>query len=262
MRPASACPLTMSGTGRGGGFMIRNGRVWFVMAVTACLAAGAAELRASQAGVAIAPDVSGYWELSFDSRRIPPASLVESVTPALLAARAQRDAHAVRWCNTLGMPFIMDTGRPLDIRQGRTAVAITAEHATGPRYLYLDRTTHVSEDTFDPTTFGDSIARWDGDTLVVDTIGFHPDRGVVSIPGGGYRTATSRLVERYRLMGGGSVLSVVFTWTDPIMFRVPHTYEFRYHRLPADYEARQWLPCDPYDELRAAFLEGPPAAGR
>jgi hypothetical protein len=62
-------------------------------------------------------------------------------------------------------------------------------------------------------------------------------------------------VERYRLLKDGAVLSVTFTWTDPTVFRTPHTYEFRYNRLAADYEPRLWAPCDPYDADRAAFLE-------
>ena len=209
-----------------------------------------------------ARDLSGFWELSPDSRRTPTANLVPGITNAMRAERVRKDAYAVRWCNLLGMPFIMDSGRPLDIRQGRTAIIIVPEHPSGPRYLYLNRSTHVGEDVFDPTTYGDSIARWEGDTLVVDTIGFHPDRGITAIPGGGYRTATSHLVERYRLLENGNVLSVVFTWADPKMFRAPHTYEFRYYRLPADYEPRTWLPCDPYNEERTRFLEGTqPGAG-
>jgi hypothetical protein len=227
-------------------------------AVVAIAAIGGPEpVHAQQSGGAAVPerDISGYWELSFDSRQVPAANLVPSVTPAMLAERARKDAHAIRWCNLLGMPFVMDSGRPLDIRQGRTAIVIVSENASGPRYLYVDRTAHIGQDVFDPTTTGDSIARWEGDTLVVDTIGFHPDRGLAAIPGGGYRTATSHLVERYRLLDNGSVLSVVFTWTDPAMYRTPHTYEFRYYRLPADYEPRTWLPCDPYNETRTKFLE-------
>lgn len=226
-------------------------------AVAALIALGTAGSGAgAQERSGAAPlDLSGYWELSFDSRRVPRADLVPNVTPAMIAERAGKDAHAVRWCNILGLPLIMDNGRPLDIRQGTSAVIIVPENASGPRYLYLNRATHISEDIFDPTTYGDSIARWEGDTLLVDTVGFHPDRGVTAIPGGGYRTATSRLVERYRLLDGGSVLSVVFTWTDPNMYRTPHSYEYRYYRLPRNYEARTWLPCDPYNEIRAKFLE-------
>jgi len=50
------------------------------------------------------------------------------------------------------------------------------------------------------------------------------------------------------------MLSVRFTWTDPGVFRTPHSYEFRYARLPRDYEARLPLNCDPFDENRTAFL--------
>jgi hypothetical protein len=204
-------------------------------------------------------DISGFWELSFDSRKVPKASLLPTVTAAKLQARAKQDAYAIRWCNLLGVPFIMDSGRPIDIRQGPTSIMIAPENASSPRYLYLNRSAHIPDEIFDPSTTGDSIARWDGDTLVVDTAGFHGDRGVTAIPGGGYRTDKSHLIERYRLAGGGQILSATFTWTDPTVFRTPHTYEFRYYRLPASYEPRQWLPCDPYDQERTNFLEPKPA---
>src|SRR4030095_12625183 len=86
----------------------------------------------------------------------------------------------------------------------------------------------------------ESIARWEGDTLVVDTTGFEPTHGVTAIPGGGFRTATSHLIERYRLLKDGAQLSVTFTWTDPAVFAPPHTYEFRYQRVERGYEARRY----------------------
>jgi hypothetical protein len=157
------------------------------------------------------------------------------------------------------MPTTMDVGRPLDIRQGTREVLVVAESPVTPvRHLYLDRTTHISKDTFDPTTSGDSIAHWDGDALVVDTTGFEPTHGVTTIPGGGFRTAASHLVERYRLLKNGAVLSVTFTWTDPAVFATPHTYEFRYQRVEPGYEARPYPRCDPFDADRAAFLTSVP----
>jgi len=143
------------------------------------------------------------------------------------------------------------------IVQSRDAVSIFYDTGQGQgwqRVIPTDSRPHLPSSI--KQRFGDSRGRWEGDTLVVDTVGFHPERGVTAIPGGGYRTATSRLAERYRLVDGGGVLSVVFTWTDPSMFRTPHSYEFRYYRLPSNYEARTWLPCDPYNEIRAKFLEG------
>jgi hypothetical protein len=200
-------------------------------------------------------DISGYWELSFDSRKIPPADLASGVTKTMLEEKAAADTHAIRYCNLLGTPFIMDPGRPLDVRQGTREVIITAETNASPRHIYLDRPKHVAAEEFDTTSNGDSIAHWDGDTLVVDTVGFDPKKGLVQLPGGGFRTADSHLVERYRLLENGTVLSVVFTWEDEKVFRMPHTYEFRYYRMPKQYEPVPAQKCDPYDEVRDTFLD-------
>src|SRR5262245_9600103 len=190
--------------------------------------------------------ISSHWELSFDSRKVPRAKLLPTVTAAKIQQHANLDAHAIRWCNLMGMPFVMDSGRPIDLREGPTAVMIVAENVPNPRYLYKNRTTHISSDIYDPSTLGDSIAHWEGDTLVVDTIGFHATHGITAIPGGGYRTDRSHLVERYRLIESGNMLSVTSTWTDKSVFAAPQTYEFRYYRLPTAYEARAGILCDPY----------------
>ena len=199
------------------------------------------------------PDISGYWELSFDSRRVPAADLAPAITPAVLQQQTEKDAHAIRWCNFLGLPAAMDSPRPLNIRQGRREIVINFETVAAPRHLYF-RAAHPNMEEFDPTTTGDSIARWEGDTLIVDTIGFDGAKGVTRIPGGGFRTSDSHLVERYRLLNGGNVLSVTFTWEDAKVFQKPHTYEFRYLRAPRLYEAQPPLACNPFDEVRTAFL--------
>ena len=202
------------------------------------------------------PDISGYWELPIDGRLVPPAVLSPRVTPAMIEAEARKSTKAIRWCNWVGMPTTMDVGRPLNIRQGAREVVIVAESPVTPvRHLYLNRKTHIDKEIFDPNTSGDSIAHWEGDTLVVDTVGFEPTHGITTIPGGGFRTADTRLVERFRLLKGGSLLSVTFTWTDPAVFQKPHTYEFRYQRAEREYGARQYQLCDPFDPERTAFFE-------
>lgn len=227
---------------------------------------GNAQTPASRAAAA-APgrDISGFWALSFDSRKVPNAKLLPRVTRAMIDLHQRRDVHAMRWCNLLGTPFVMDSGSPLDIRQGPTTVIIAPENNPAPRYVYLNRK-HVDANIYDQSTSGDSIATWEGDTLVVDTVGFHPTRGVTSIPGGGFKTDKSHLVERYRLLENGEVLAVTFTWTDPTVYAAPHTYEFRYRRLPATYEPISTWPCDPYNETRAQFIGDPapftPSANR
>jgi hypothetical protein len=203
-------------------------------------------------------DISGYWELPIDGRRIPRAQLSPRVTTAMLEAEERKREKAIRWCNWVGMPTTMDVGRPLNIRQGTREVVIVAESPVTPvRHLYLNRKTHIDKEIFDPTTSGDSIAHWEGYTLVFDTTGFDPTKGITMIPGGGFRTADTRLVERFRLLPGGNVLSVRFTWTDPAVFQTPHAYEFRYQRAEREYSARPYRLCDPFDPERTAFFEEP-----
>src|SRR5262244_1942638 len=92
----------------------------------------ALKLSAALPGIAVAQapnprDVSGYWELTYmDSQHVPRAQLSPRVTRAVLDAQAQKDFKAVRWCNILGMPAIMASPRPLDIRQTEKAVVIAA----------------------------------------------------------------------------------------------------------------------------------------
>src|SRR5688572_908044 len=146
-----------------------------LLSATAILAGGAPLI--AQAGAA--PDISGYWELPLDGRVVPPAPLSPSVTPAMIETEARKRAKAIRWCNWVGMPTTMDVGRPLNIRQGAREVLIVAESPVAPvRHLYLNRKTHIDQEIFDPNTSGDSIAHWEGDTLVVDTVGFEPTHGI------------------------------------------------------------------------------------
>ncbi len=199
-------------------------------------------------------DLSGYWELGPEDKSIPAADLAPGVTKAVLDKMALEDAVSLRWCRPLGLPAVMDNGRPLDIQQGKWEILIAPEANASPRHLYFNRP-HIDPNIFDPASMGDSIAHWEGETLIVDTIGFHPKDGRMLIPGGGFRTEKSHLVERYKLLKNGTVLSVTFTWTDPKVFRTPHTYEYRYTKAAAGYEPRMGIPCDPFDAERTEFIE-------
>ena len=201
-------------------------------------------------------DLSGYWLLTIDGRKVPPSVLQPTVTKAMIQQHLDKDVHAIRWCNLLGTPFVMDPGVPIDIRVGTREMIIDTPTPADPRHIYF-RPAHTSEDVLDPSTNGDSIAHWDGDTLIVDTIGFSPTRGITAIPGGGYKTATTHLVEEFKLLNNGATLSVKSTWTDPKMFKTSHTYEYRYTRLAKTYEPTIGFACNPYDQARADFLGDP-----
>ena len=64
-----------------------------------------------------------------------------------------------------------------------------------------------------PSWYGELVGHYEGDTLVIDTIGLN-DKTVVDI----YRTPhTEKLhvVERWRMVDGGKVMEVIFTVEDP-----------------------------------------------
>jgi hypothetical protein len=221
------------------------------------MSAGLLFLGAGAASAQQHPDLSGYWELRDDSFSVPQAS----VSPGMLAnagAQLRHDIEAVRWCDPIGMPAIMDDRAPIDLQQSASVIGIVAKPQSSARYIYIDGRKHPEKDELDPTTNGHSIGGWEGETLVVDTIGFN-DRGLVRLPGGGVRTANSRLTERYRLANNGQRLDVTFTWEDANVFTKPHTYEFRYYRIPEISDPRIF-PCNAKDPDRAKFLMEPLAA--
>ena len=203
-------------------------------------------------------DISGFWELRYYSRNIPKASLTSAAANIDRKAQEEKEFHVIRWCNHVGVPFMMDDGSPLDIRQSPREIAMTSQSNSPVRHIYMDGRQHPNPDTFDPTTLGNSIGHWNGDQLTVDTIGFN-DAGLNAIPGGGLRGEHSHLIEQYQLTDQGRKLHATFTWIDDKVFTKPHTYAFMYEKLPASTTAREWL-CDPMDGARARFLIDPPQA--
>ena len=223
------------------------------------LLAGCTLAFAQGAATVAPPDLSGYWELRFDSFNVPRAALTTQAQAAV-DARLKKDIDAIRGCVNIGMPALMNDGETLDMRQSPRVVGMVAKAQSSARYIYTDGRKHPDPAELEPTTNGHSIGRWEGATLVVDTVGLN-ERGITAIPGGGYRTLRSRLVEQYRLSADGQSLVVTFTWTDPNVFRRPHTYAFRYYKVASISEPRV-LQCIPNDADRTRFLTEVPAAGR
>ena len=70
-------------------------RLCVYTAAVACLAVAPMAMVGRAAQATTNPDISGFWELNFDSRQVPRASLLPSVTRAKIDARAKGDAYAV-----------------------------------------------------------------------------------------------------------------------------------------------------------------------
>jgi len=80
------------------------------------------------------------------------------------------------YCLPPGGPRMMATPYPMEIIQlpEQKRVFMIFEGATHIwREIYLDGRPHPHGDDLNPTYLGHSVGRWDGDTLVVDVVGFN-----------------------------------------------------------------------------------------
>src|SRR5207237_5266496 len=126
-------------------------------------------------GAASRRDLSGYWELRFDSFNVPRASLTPAAQSAS-DARLKKDLEAARECVNIGMPALMNDRQTLDIRQSAGVIGMIAKSPSSTGYIYTDGRKRPEADELEGTTNGHSIGRWDGDALLVDTAGCN-DRG-------------------------------------------------------------------------------------
>ncbi len=113
------------------------------------------------------------------------------------------------------------TDRPYKIVQTPKLVVLLSEGNTHSyRRFFLDGRPHDLE--VEPTTWnGNSIAHWDGDTLVVDTIGFN-DRSWLDSSGKPHSEAL-HLTERYRRPDLGH-LEIGYTLEDATAFTKPYMF--------------------------------------
>ena len=202
------------------------------------------------------PDFTGSWERSgagtigrgqgTDPRTPPPVPqppLKAKYLPDWQAAQQRaREATAkgqpvgINWVHCLpdGMPGMMQGPFPFEILQTKGQVTIIQESFTQVRRILLDRP-QKKMDEVDPSFYGRSVGRWEGDTLVVDTIGIKDDVRYQNAP----HSDQMRITERIRLLEP-DLLSDTITVEDPVTFDKPWTFTFNYRRLP-DYTLLEYI---------------------
>ena len=97
------------------------------------------------------------------------------------------------------------------------------------RTIYLSREHPEKREL---TWMGDSVGRWDGATLVIDTVGFN-DRTWLNDAGAQHSDAL-HLVERIRPMLDGKYLEYKTTAEDPKTLAKPYTYTRYYEKLKTE----------------------------
>ena len=131
-----------------------------------------------------------------------------------LQSRPAEDTSAAN-CLPPGMPGIMGQPYPMEFLLTPGKVTIVIEAYQQVRHIYTDGR-KLPEDP-DPKFHGTSIGRWEGDTLVVDTIGFSPLTQIAAnVPHDG----NMRIVERFRLTDPDT-MTIETTITDPGVLAAP-----------------------------------------
>jgi hypothetical protein len=134
--------------------------------------------------------------------------------------KAAREGNVYRddigQCWPAGMPLIMTRVWPIAMVQLPTVVFMTSSFMNSLRVIYMDGRPHSDPDVVVPSFNGESIGRWDANTLVVDTkyfVDHHHwmDQGGSAIPA----SEKLHIIERIRMVNGGKTLEIEFTMTDP-----------------------------------------------
>ena len=111
--------------------------------------------------------------------------------------------------------------------RGRIVMVFENVNTAGVRRIYLDRP-HPKNPI--PSWNGDSVGRWDGDTLTVDTIGFNDKSWLFG--GMEPHTEEAHLMERMRLVGDGSLLEINITVEDRHALTSAYSYNRYYKKQP------------------------------
>jgi len=129
---------------------------------------------------------------------------------------------------------------------------IFAGERGGVRHIYTDGRPHPAPGGWVPTGAGHSIGRYEGNVLVVETVGMTPG-GVV---GGGQRTAETKLTERFEVAPDGQSMTITYSWEDAKIFQKPHVYKYSFDRLPpGSYAFEDW--CDASDPIEKYSVTPP-----
>ncbi len=157
-------------------------------------------------------------------------------------------------CDPLGLVRLLLFPRPFEFVQvpGRVFQFLEWNHVW--RTIWTDGR-KLPEDP-DPRWYGYSVGKWDGDTLVVDSVGFD-DRTWLDQVGDPY-SSEMRLQERYHRVG--NTLELTMTLTDPKTYTRPWVSEKKVFNLLPNEEIREEI-CAPSVEQEFNRRTRDPAGG-
>jgi len=132
-------------------------------------------------------------------------------------------------CYPPGVPHILNLFDNMMVLQTSNQVAFMYSRDHHVRHVYLNQ---PHGRNLGHSWWGESVGHYEGDTLVVDTIGLRD--GVETDRFGTLHSDRMHVVERYRMSDDGSILEVELTIEDHGAFTMPW-------KARADYEPDDWM---------------------
>ena len=202
------------------------------------------------------PDLSGVWTPELDPTALPPgATTVESITGfvppryfvSITTGMKPEDAAMTPWatdlfnqrqaargkndpaahCQPPGVPAISASPLPYKIIQTPKMVLILYEGESVFRQIFLDTRRPVEDPQ--PRFMGYSTGKWEGDALVVNTVGL-TDKAWLDALGHPHSDAL-HLTERFRRTSVGN-LEIEVTIDDPKAYVKPLKYTLKASLVP------------------------------
>ena len=168
------------------------------------------------------PDFSGVWMMrTSDAIALigsPPVDLLPWAE-ALVRERLLNQARDIPSSRCLPSGEIINNVVPFKYIQSHSVLVGLVEDVVAARQVFLDGRAHPSD--LEPTWNGHSIGKWDGDTLVIDTVGFN-DRSWLFfvVP----HTEMLHETQRLRRPDLGH-LEIETTYDDPGTFKTPAKFK-------------------------------------
>ncbi len=215
---------------------------------------GAAPAKASTNASANASttDLTGVWnslptkyDFSSFAKGDPPMTAWGQ--EQLKAAKPSQGPHGVTLketndrvyqCFPPGMPYIYLQVFPLQIVQTPKEVIVLFEYDHSVQHIYTDGRKHPEDLT--PTYMGHSIGHWEGDTLVVDTVGLN---GTLWLDRLGHPESDQMHITQRFKRADDKTLQIDFTFDDPKAYPKPWDAQLRF-RLHPDWDIMEHICMD------------------
>jgi hypothetical protein len=175
------------------------------------------------------PPAATFWNVGAGfAAGLPYTPLAAMLRDERMADNQKRNPDAL--CLPMGLMQLHLHPQPRKIVQTPTLMVIMYEGNEGLRQIFMDgRTLPALDENLQPWWYGYSVGHWEGDELVVETVGFRND--VWLDVTGSPLTSSGRMTERFRRLNYGT-LQIDVTVEDPAAYEEPFTVRVNQRLFP------------------------------